>query len=245
MVTSDDDTFDAFLGGRLRLRQARRGFRAGMDSIVLASALPPMESGRVLEIGAGAGAALLAAAILNPGWRCTGVERHAAEAERARANVTLNGLSDRVEVVEGDPIADPGLSTGPPFDAAFCNPPFNAQGRRPENARRHGRVSEHHLTAWVNAFANRLAGGASLVMIHRAEALPALLDALQGRLGGVMVRPLQPFPSQPAHRVVLKATKGSRAAFRLLAPLALHQDGVKHTDFADALLRGEARLTWD
>ncbi|MBU6406713.1 MAG: methyltransferase [Alphaproteobacteria bacterium] len=245
MVPSDDDTLDAFLGGRLRLRQARRGFRAGMDSIVLASALPPMASGRVLEIGAGAGAALLAAAILNPGWRCTGVERHAAEAARARTNAALNGLSDRVEVVEGDPIADPGLLTGSSFDAAFCNPPFNAQGRRPESARRHGHVSEYDLMGWVNAFANRLSGGAPLVMIHRAEALPALLDALQGRLGGVMVRPLQPFAHEPAHRVVVKATKGSRAAFRLLAPLSLHEEGVKHTVFAEALLRGEARLTWD
>ena len=245
MALSDDDTLDAFLGGRLRLRQSRQGFRAGMDSILLASALPAIGEGRALEIGCGAGAALLAAAMLNPDLRCVGVERHPEDAARAGANVALNGLSGRVEVIEADPLADPVLNLGASFDAALCNPPFNAAGRSPAAARRHAHQSEHEIGDWVNVLANRLTGGAPLVMIHRAEALPEILGALEGKLGGVTVRPVHPFSDQPAHRVLVKATKGSRAAFRMLPPLVLHEAGAKHTALADALLRGETRLPWD
>lgn len=245
MALSDDDTLDAFLGGRLRLRQSRQGFRAGMDSILLASALPAIGEGRVLEIGCGAGAALLAAALLNPDLRCVGVERHPEDAARAGANVALNALSGRVEVIEADPLADPALNLGASFDAALCNPPFNAAGRSPASARRHAHQSEYKIGVWVNVLANRLTGGAPLVMIHRAEALPEILGALDGRLGGVTVRPVHPFADAPAHRVLVKATKGSRAAFRMLPPLVLHEARAKHTAFADALLRGETRLPWD
>jgi tRNA1(Val) A37 N6-methylase TrmN6 len=245
MARSDDDTIDAFLGGRLRLRQAARGFRAGMDSILLASAAPPLSAGRALEIGCGAGAALLAVAALNPGLACVGLERHPEDAARAQANATMNGLSARVTVLEGDPIENAAMDIGPPFDAAFCNPPFNAKGRPPTKLRRHAHASEHSLIQWVNAVANRLTGGAPMVMIHRADALPEALAAFEGRLGGVTARPVQPLADQPAHRVLLKATKGSRAAFRLLPALVLHEAGAKHTPVAEALLRGEARLAWD
>ena len=58
----DDLTEDAFLAGRLRLRQFRRGHRSGHDAILLASAVPAHAGERVIEFGAGAGAAGLALA---------------------------------------------------------------------------------------------------------------------------------------------------------------------------------------
>ncbi|KGJ16313.1 methyltransferase, partial [Paracoccus sanguinis] len=46
---------DAFLGGRLVLRQPARGYRAGMDAVLLAAACPARPGARVLELGCGAG----------------------------------------------------------------------------------------------------------------------------------------------------------------------------------------------
>ena len=50
---------DAFLGGRLVLRQPLRGYRAGMDAVMLAAACPARAGERVLDLGSGVGAALL------------------------------------------------------------------------------------------------------------------------------------------------------------------------------------------
>ena len=51
-----DTTDDAFLGGRLRLLQASKGLRAGLDAVFLAAATPvsPTASERILDMAPGA-----------------------------------------------------------------------------------------------------------------------------------------------------------------------------------------------
>ena len=50
---------DAFLGERLRIRQPATGYRAGSDPVFLAASVPALPGQSVLELGTGAGTALL------------------------------------------------------------------------------------------------------------------------------------------------------------------------------------------
>jgi hypothetical protein len=90
----------------------------GPDSYTAArfvASAPP--AARALDLGTGAG--LLAA--VAPGRSVAAVEVDPAAAELARFNMALNGIADRVDVVEGDlyePVA------GEAFDLITCNPPF-------------------------------------------------------------------------------------------------------------------------
>ena len=52
-------TKDSFLGGRLTIEQPLGGFRAGLDAVMLAAAVPAREGDCVLELGSGAGTASL------------------------------------------------------------------------------------------------------------------------------------------------------------------------------------------
>ena len=60
--------------------------------------------------------------------------------------------------------------------------------------------------------------------------------------------PLQPREGRPALRIILRARKGGKGAFRLLAPLVLHQgpahdgDRESYTPLANAVLRDGASL---
>ena len=72
--SAGDVTEDTVLGGRLRLRQPRRGHRVGHDAILLAAAVPARAGETVVELGAGVGAAGLALASRVPGIRLTMVE---------------------------------------------------------------------------------------------------------------------------------------------------------------------------
>src|SRR6478736_1511110 len=56
MTDPGEFTEDAFLGGRLRLRQPRSGHRAGHDAMLLAAATPARSGDRVVDLGAGDGA---------------------------------------------------------------------------------------------------------------------------------------------------------------------------------------------
>ena len=112
------------LGGRVILRQPRRGYRAGMDAALLAAACDAAPGERALEAGCGVGGALLAAAVRHPGAIFVGLERDAGALDLARRNIEINGLATRVSAQAGElgrPFARLGL---PSFDLAMSNPPF-------------------------------------------------------------------------------------------------------------------------
>lgn len=237
---------DPFLGGRLRLHQPPRGaHRAGTDAVLLARLLAPRAGDRLCDVGAGTGAVGLACAALVPGLRPTLVERDPVLAGQARANAALNGIDARVLVADVLAPAAERRAAGllpDSFDVVLTNPPFFAAGDH--RASPHpGRAAAHtfaggDLDAWIRACTAILRPGGRLGLIHRADALPACLDALRGRYGGLAIRPVHPRGDAPAIRVLIAATRGSRALPSLLPPLVLHSPDGTFTDEAEALHRG-------
>src|SRR5256714_15471702 len=98
MAAEADTTEDPVLGGRLMLRQPKRGHRVGHDAILLAAATEAQPGEHAVELGAGVGAAGLALAQRIPGLKVTLVEIDAALATLADENAARNGLADRVRV---------------------------------------------------------------------------------------------------------------------------------------------------
>ena len=242
------------LDGRVRLRQGRKGYRAGMDAALLAAALGPAAGIRVLEAGCGAGGGLLQAAMRWPDAHFTGLERDPAALALAQENIALNGLEGRVATLPGD-VGGGFTSLGPaeqglaPFDAAFANPPFFDDAgalRAPLPERRGAWIADHGLAAWVRFLIDAVRDRGRVMIIHRADRLGDMLAALAPRAGSVVIRPVSPFAEAPAKRVLVQAIRGGRAPLVLLPPLVLHdRSGPKHTVEADAILRGHAPLSWD
>ena len=100
-TVSIETTEDRLLGGRVRVRQPAKGYRAGMDAALLAAALDLSPEERVLEVGCGVGGALIQAAFRESATRFVGLERDAAAVALARENVASNGLCDRVAIQSG------------------------------------------------------------------------------------------------------------------------------------------------
>jgi tRNA1(Val) A37 N6-methylase TrmN6 len=238
---------DRLLGGRLILRQPAKGYRAGVDAALLAAACDASAGHRVLELGCGAGAVMLAAAIRRPGATFVGVERDTDALALATASIGLNGLGERVSAHAGDVAGDlAGLGRG--FDAILANPPFfddPARLRPPHPTRRAAYLTEEGLGAWIQAMLKAARTGGTLTLIHRADRLGDILGLLAAKAGSVRIRPVHPHADEPAKRVLVRATKAGRAPLQLLPPLVLHErGGAKHTAAAEAILRGEAALDW-
>ena len=244
----DDTTEDRVLNGAVVLRQPVRGYRAGLDAALLAAACDAGAGARVIEAGCGAGGALLAAAFRRPDTRFTGVERDAGALALVRENITLNGLQDRVEAVEGD-VAVRFSSLGlEPFDAVMTNPPFFDDPdalRGPAAERRGAWMADDGLEAWIGFLTKAVREGGTITLIHRADRLGDVLGLLAPKAGSIQVLPIHPFADQPAKRVLVRAIKTGKAPLKLLPPLVLHdRDGGKHTAQVEAILRGEAAIGW-
>ena len=121
--TGADWREDGFLGGRLRIAQPVRGYRAGADAVMLAAACPARPGESVLELGCGAGVALLCLGARVPGLALTGLELQPAYAALARRNAAANGIAARV--AEGDLAHMPALLRGESFDHVIANPPYH------------------------------------------------------------------------------------------------------------------------
>src|SRR4030081_3969419 len=93
-------TEDAFLGGQLRLRQLKSGHRAGHDAMLLAAATPARSGDRVVDFGAGVGAAGLAVAKRVAGIALVLVEFGEALAYLGRGNAVSNAIAADVIVLD-------------------------------------------------------------------------------------------------------------------------------------------------
>ncbi|RCW82096.1 tRNA1(Val) (adenine(37)-N6)-methyltransferase [Paracoccus lutimaris] len=238
---------DGFLGGRLRIAQPARGYRAGADAVMLAAACPARPGQSVLELGCGAGVALLCLGARVPDLALTGLELQPAYAALARHNAQENGIPARV--LEGDLARMPAALRAESFDHVIANPPYFLDGTP---ARDTGRGTARHedtpLEDWIGAGLRRLRQGGTLTLIQRADRLGAILSALAEKAGAIKILPISAREGREAGRVIVTARKGARTPLRLLSPFILHANPSHSTDAEDlteaaqAVLRAGAAL---
>jgi tRNA1(Val) A37 N6-methylase TrmN6 len=239
---------DRFLCGRLHLLQPLKGYRAATDAVLLAAACPAEAGQSVLDLGCGAGAASLCLAARIPGLTLAGLELQPEYADLARRNADRNGVA--LDVHQGDLTRMP-KALCRDFDHVIANPPWYPPGGTPSPLKVRATAMQVALplTAWMQAATRRLAPGGWLTLISGVDSLPEILAALAPKLGSASVLPLAAREGRPALRMILRARKGGRAAFRLLAPLILHQgaahdgDRESYTPAANAVLRDAEGLS--
>jgi tRNA1(Val) A37 N6-methylase TrmN6 len=246
-----DVTEDSILGGRLSLKQPRRGHRIGHDAVLLAAACPARAGERVVDLGAGVGAAGLALALRVADARVTLVEIDAGLAALAAENAQANGLAGRVRCAILD-VTAPARR----FEAAelapqsvarvLMNPPFNHPERQRSSqdpARQLAHVGfAGTLVAWTKTATRLLDAAGTLTLIWRADGLADVLRALDPAFGSVTLLPVHSKDGEPAIRVLVRATKGSRAPLVLLPGLVLNDRAGRPTEAAEAVLRAGAVL---
>ena len=231
------------LGGRVRYAQPDRGFRSGIEPVLLAAAVPARPGERVLEGGSGAGAGLLCLAFRVPGIDGLGIERDEALAGLACENAVANGFRS-VRFLAGDIQATPGAETV--FDHAFANPPYHLlSGTRPEMVERdrakHG--GEDVIIVWAVCLAARLRPGGTLTLAAPASRLPDCILALQAAgCGSGALLPLWPRSGEAAKLVLIQGIRQRKGPFRVLSGLPLHAGLGGYSGEADAVLRGGAAL---
>jgi len=238
-----DFTEDRLLNGRVALRQPAKGFRAGLDAVLLAAFVPAKPGETVLEAGPGTGAAFLCLATRVPRVAIRAVEREPAMAALARENAARAGLSAQIE--QGD-VADLALARAfGPVAHGFANPPYWPGGTPPPGAIRRAATHEAGpgLADWVGFLAAAIAPRGSLSLILPAARFDAAVAAMRDAgFGAVELLPLWPRAGVAAKRVLLRARKGARSPAKILPGLVLHEADGRFTEAAEAILRDAAQI---
>ena len=99
------------------------------------------------------------------------------------------------------------------------------------------------LAAWVAASLALVAPGGLLILIHRPDALPIILESMAGRAGEITILPIYPREGSEAVRTLVRGKKGSRAPLVIAPPLVLH-DTEGFTAAAEDIHRGGGMIKW-
>ena len=245
-------TQDDFLGGAIQLYQPSKGYRAGVDPVLLAATIPACAGQSVLELGCGVGAVSLCLGRRVADVDLVGVEIQPDYSDLARQNAAHNRLP--VSVVTADIQALPDEIRARQFDHVCANPPYfdrNETTPAQDVGRETAMGLAVDLSVWVQVAAKRLKPKGYAHFIFRAAGLAHLLAAMPKSLGSVVVTPIVPRAGRDAVLVIVHARKNGRAALRLESPIILHK-GEHHGHFEDgysdlvnaALREGAPLIQW-
>ncbi len=238
-------TQDKLLGGKVTLTQPRHGYRAAIDPVLLAAAVTAKSGQKVLDLGCGAGAAMLCLAARVPDLKITGVEVQEVYAELAELNAENHSDIAMFHVKHGDARRLPRAVAENSFDHVMANPPFHdskSHDPGPHAAKNLAQaMSVADLSAWVKSAHGRLKHRGVLTMIYRADGLPDVLVAMAGKFGGIAVLPLWPKAGIPAKRILVRGIKDSKAPFALLNGMILHSNDGDYITEINEILCSECR----
>jgi tRNA1(Val) A37 N6-methylase TrmN6 len=240
-ATEPSFTEDRLLGGRIRLKQRAIGYRVAIDPVFLAAAVPAEPHQLVLDVGCGAGAAMLCLAARVPHSRVVGLEMQRDLVRLAGDNMILNGLEARASVMIGDLLHPPPRLSPGAFDHVMANPPYAERGHATPSATVGKSLAtvegDADLGDWVRFSLAMVRPNGTVTFIHRADRIDALLGHIAGRAGEVVVFPLWPGQAKPASRVLVRVRKQVAAPARLAYGLVLHEADGRLTTAADGVLR--------
>lgn len=104
------------------MEQPAKGYRAGVDPVLLAASVPAKPGQSVLDLGCGVGAAGFCLAARTSEITLHGVELQPEYADLCRANARRNGIAAIIHTA--DLRALPHALTGLTFDHVITNPPY-------------------------------------------------------------------------------------------------------------------------
>jgi tRNA1(Val) A37 N6-methylase TrmN6 len=240
-------TDDAFLGGRLRLLQPRKGFRAGLDGVILAAAVPARARQRICDLGCGAGTAGLCLAARVAGLEITGVENDAGMRALAIRNAERNGFAGNFEVVDCDLAGRARNLPRQHFHHVLTNPPFHDQARgtkSPQAAKAAAKsIASDALHHWLRIARAVTRPSGTVTAILPPAQLSTALAALSPQGRGVTVIPLWPSASASAKRILVRVQTNSASPLVIARGMILHGPDGKPTAQAEEILRQGGSLS--
>ena len=234
-------TCDSFLGGRIKISQARSGYRFSLDAVVAASAIHPKAGDTVLDLGTGCGIIPLILAFRYSDFKIIGVEIQPELAGIARMNVAANHQEDRIDILHADMRGLTPREIGGAADWVVSNPPYRRprSGRINPNAQR--ALARHEinisLKQLIQSATRLLRTGGRFLTIYAAERAVELLFEM--RLGSIEPKWLQCIHSQAdakAKMVLVWGIKNGRPGIQIAAPLVIFEPDGGYSETVQAML---------
>ena len=205
-----------------------------MDAVLLTGFTRVKEGERVLDLGTGTGIIPLLLSAKTKGEHFTGLEISNSSADMARRSVRLNGLEQRIEIIQGD-IKEAGELFAPAsFDVVTSNPPYMIGQHGLINSDLEKAAARHEILCTledvVRAAARLVRSGGRFCLVHRPFRLAEIIRVLSGyRLEPKRMRLVYPYADREPNMVLIESVRGGNPRMTVEKPLIVYEKAGVYT----------------
>lgn len=218
-----------------RIIQNPERFCFGMDAVLLSGFARAKKQERCLDLGCGNGIIPILMEAKTEGKHFTGLEIQPESADMARRSVALNGLQDRIDIVEGD-IKDASKIFGESsFHVVTTNPPYMTAQHGLTNLYEAKTIARHevlcNLEDIIRESARLLMPGGRFYMVHRPFRLAEIISLMvQYRMEPKRMRLVYPYVDREPNMVLIEGLRGGKSRMTVEKPLIVYKEPGKYTD---------------
>lgn len=211
-----------------RIIQDPGRFCFGMDAVLLCGFAQAKETDTLLDLGTGTGIIPL---LMEGRYGCkhlTGLEIQEESADMARRSVALNGLSDKIDIIQGD-IREAGNVFAPAsFDCITCNPPYMIGQHGLTNPGDAKAIARHEILCVledvIGQTAKLLKPGGHFFMVHRPFRIPEIFTLMcQYKLEPKRMQLVYPYVDKEPNMVLIEGVRGGKPRMTVEKPLIVYQ----------------------
>ena len=227
MILNHGERIEDLQCGGLKVIQDKNLYTFTCDSAILANFILLRRNDVALEIGCGCGVISILLSKKVKFKKIYAVELQPQMASLARRNVELNGLQDKIEVINDDILCYDKYFKKGEFDAVFSNPPYMlSSGDKNDNEVRN--IARHDFTLPIEKFCESasalLKEGGRLYVVYTATRCAELIYNLKKE----RLEPKKMFFTQNGKGkiklVVIEAVKGGRQGMKVLPELVTNDE---------------------
>lgn len=210
-------------------------FCFGMDAVLLSGFATAPKGGRCLDLGTGTGIIPILMEAKTEAAHLTGLEIQADSADMAKRSVILNGLEDKIEIVEGDIKNVSTLFPKASFDVVTSNPPYMIGQHGLTNPHSEKAIARHEVLCTledvVSAAAMMLKPGGNFYMVHRPFRLVEIFTVLtKYRLEPKRMQLVYPYVDKEPNMVLIEANRGGKSRLTVERPLIVYRAPGEYTE---------------
>lgn len=234
---------DTLLNGN-KIIQDSDGFMFGIDAVLLAAfALDGIKKkDSVIDLCTGTGIVpLLLEKGVPEGVSFTAVEIQEKYADLAKKSLKVNGLTDKIKILQGDIKNACEFFVKHSFNIVTCNPPYMLCSQGKNNPNDEKAIARHEICCTLvdvcQAADYLLHTHGSFFMIHKASRLPEIFDCLlQHKMEPKRMQLIQPFENEEANLVLVEARKNASKGLIVYPPLIVRQSkGLHKNEYTDQI----------
>lgn len=228
VVLKEQERIDELQRNGYRIIQHTEKFCFGMDAVLLSGFVRAKEGERILDLGTGTGIIPILLEAKTKATHLTGLEIQAESADMAQRSVMLNGLEDKITIIEGDIKEADKLFEAASFDIVTCNPPYMIGQHGLQNPDAPKAIARHEILCTLEDVAAKAAKllrpGGRFFMVHRPFRLAEIMTVLtQYRLEPKRMRLVYPYIDKEPNMVLIEASRGGRSRMTVEKPLIVYE----------------------